>query len=194
SDITGDEVTVTTLGRDPTLSLAVGDWVEIVDDRYPLRSKPDPLRQVKSVDPVNILVKLDAAPSADTGQNPDLHPFLRRGDQRAPVPASSGPPLADDNALLVVEKDAADQFIDLEDGVQIQFQASNGTYQRGDYWLIPARTATGDVVWPKIPGTTTPAERLPDGVAEHFAPLAFVEGLDNVFALRSVFDHLAKPV
>lgn len=52
SDISDDEVTVTTLGRDPTLSLAVGDWVEIVDDRYPVRSKPDPLRQVKSVDPV----------------------------------------------------------------------------------------------------------------------------------------------
>jgi hypothetical protein len=118
---------------------------------------------------------------------------LRRWDQEAPVPASSGPPLGDDNALLVVEKDA-DQFIDLEDGVQIQFQAKNGTYVRGDYWLIPARTATGDVEWPRIPGTTTPAERPPDGVAEYFAPLALVKDLDNVFELRYVFDHLAKPV
>jgi Family of unknown function (DUF6519) len=192
--ISGDEVTVTTLGRDPSLSLTGGDWVEIADDRYPLRSKPDPLRQVKSVDPVNMLVKLDAAPSADTGQNRDLHPFLRRWDQRTPVPASSGPPLADDNALQVVEKDAADQFIDLEDGVQIQFQASNGTYQRGDYWLIPARTATGDVVWPKISGTTSPTERPPDGVAEHFAPLALVQEPGKVFDLRYVLPRLAQPV
>jgi Family of unknown function (DUF6519) len=194
SDISGNEVTVTTVGRDPSLGLAVGDWVEIIDDRYPVRSGPDPLRQVKSVDPVNMLVKLDVAPSADTGQNRDLHPFLRRWDQQAPVPASSGPPLADDNALLVVEKDAADQFIDLEDGVQIQFQANDGTYMRGDYWLIPARTATGDVEWPKIPGTTSPAERLPDGVAEHFAPLALVEAPDNVSELRFVIEHVAKPV
>jgi len=194
SDISGDEVTVTTLGRDPSLGLAVGDWVEIVDDRYPARSQPAPLRQVKSVDPVNMLVRLDAAPSADTGQNRDLHPFLRRWDQKAPVPATSGPPFADDNAPFVVERDAADQFIDLEDGVQIQFQANDGTYMRGDYWLIPARTATGDVEWPKIPGTTSPAERLPDGVAEHFAPLALVEDLDNVFELRFVIDHVAKPV
>jgi Family of unknown function (DUF6519) len=193
SDISGDEVTVPALGRDPSLGLAVEDWVEIIDDRYPVRSKSDPLRQVKSVEPVNMLVKLDAAPSADTGQNRDLHPFLRRWDQQAPVPASSGPPLADDNALLVVEKDAADQFIDLEDGVQIQFQASNGTYMRGDYWLIPARTATGDVEWPKIQGTTDPAERPPDGVAEHFAPLALVEDLDKVFDLRYVIKRIAEP-
>jgi hypothetical protein len=194
SDISGAEVTVTTLGRDPSLGLAVEDWVEIIDDRYPVRSRPGPLRQVKSVDPVNMLVKLDAAPAADTGRNRDLHPFLRRWDQQAPVPASSGPPLADDNALLVVEKDAADQFIDLEDGVQIQFQANNGTYLRGDYWLIPARTATGDVEWPKLPGTANPAERPPDGVAEHFAPLALVEDLDNVFDLRYAIKRIAEEV
>jgi hypothetical protein len=193
SDMSGNEVTVTTFGRDPSLGLAAGDWVEIIDDRYPVRSGPDPLRQVKSVDLVNMLVKLDAAPSADTGQNRDLHPFLRRWDQQAPVPASSGPPLGDDNALLVVEKDAADQFIDLEDGVQIQFQASNGIYLRGDHWLIPARTATGDVEWPKVPGTTDPAERPPDGVAEHFAPLALATDLDKVFDLRYVIGRIAKP-
>jgi len=193
SDISGNEVTVTTFGRDPSLGLAAGDWVEIIDDRYPVRSGPAPLRQVKSVDLVNMLVKLDAVPSGDTGRNRDLHPFLRRWDQQAPVPASSGPPLADDNALLVVEKDAADLFIDLEDGVQIQFQASNGIYLRGDYWLIPARTATGDVEWPKVPGTTDPAERPPDGVAEHFAPLALVADLDKVFNLRYVIGRIAKP-
>lgn len=141
-----------------------------------------------------MLVKLDAAPSADTGRNRDLHPFLRRWDQRAPVPASSGPPLADDNALPVVEKDAADQFIDLEDGVQIQFQANNGTYMRGDYWLIPARTATGDVEWPRIPGTINPAERPPNGVAEHFAPLALVQEPGKVFDLRYVIKRIANPV
>jgi hypothetical protein len=194
SDISSDEVTVTTLGRDPSLGLAAGDWVEIVDDRYFARPGPDPLRLVKSVDPVNMLVKLDAAPAGGTGRNRDLHPFLRRWDQQVAVPATAGPPLADDNALLVVEKDAADAFIDLEDGVQVQFQASGGSYARGDYWLIPARTATGDVEWPRIPGTTSPAERPPDGVAEHLAPLALVQDPAKVFDLRYVFPRLAQPV
>ncbi len=193
-EISDAEVTVTTLGRDARLSLAVGDWVEIVDDHYAVQSKPEPLQRVKRLDPVNLLVELETAPSAATGRNDDLHPFLRRWDQREPLPASSGPPLAKDNALLIVEKDASDQFIDLEDGVQIQFQANDGTYIRGDYWLIPARTATGNVEWPKIPGTTKPAERLPDGVAEHFAPLALVRDPDTAEELRYVFGQLARPV
>jgi len=38
----------------------------------------------------------------------------------------------------------------LEDGIEVQFEA--GTYLPGDYWLIPARSATGDVDWPKAGG------------------------------------------
>jgi len=184
------EVTVTTLGRDTLLGLAVGDWVEIVDDRYPLLSKPEPLRRVKRIDPLDLLVELETAPSAATGRDPSLHPFLRRWDQREPEPASSGPALAQDNALTIVEKDVADRFIDLEDGVQIQFQ-TGGTYLRDDYWLIPARTATGDIEWPQI--AAAPAERLPDGVTEHLAPLALVKDGNTAEEVRCVFQRLACP-
>ncbi|WP_348541661.1 DUF6519 domain-containing protein, partial [Streptomyces sp. MZ04] len=41
----------------------------------------------------------------------------------------------------------ADTWLDLEDGVQVWFEAG-GTYRSGDHWLVPARTATGEVVWP----------------------------------------------
>jgi hypothetical protein len=188
-EINGAEVTVTTLGRDTRLGLAVGDWIEIVDDHYALRSRPEPLQRVKRVDPLDLLVELETAPSADTGRDPSLHPFLRRWDQREPEPASSGPALAEDNALKIIEADAADRFIDLEDGVQIQFQAG-GTYVRDDYWLIPARTATGDVEWPQTGGA--PAERLPDGVAEHIAPLAVVKE-KTTEEVRCLFKRLACP-
>jgi hypothetical protein len=192
-DIDGAEVTVGTLGRDTRLGLAVGDWVEIVDDRYPFRSNPEPLQRIKRIDPLDLLVELEAAPTAGTGRDRDLHPFLRRWDQREPEPGSGGPALGKDNALEIVEADAADRFIDLEDGVQIQFQAG-GDYLRDDFWLIPARTATGDVEWPQVGGK--PAERLPDGVAEHLAPLALVkEEKTDVKAgdVRCLFKRLACP-
>jgi hypothetical protein len=189
-ELNGAEVTLTTLGRDARLGLAVGDWVEIVDDRYALRATPEPLQRISRIDPLDLQVELEKAPSAGTGKDPSLHPFLRRWDQRKPEPASSGPALAADNALKVVEEDAANRFIDLEDGVQIQFQAG-GTYLRDDYWLIPARTATGDVEWPQVGGK--PAERLPDGVAEHLAPLALVTGAKTVEPIRSLFKQLAQP-
>lgn len=54
-------------------------------------------------------------------------------------------------------------------------------YRTGDYWLIPARTATGDVEWPTDTvtdaqgnATHSPIARGPDGVIHHYAPLAIV--------------------
>ena len=46
-------------------------------------------------------------------------------------------------------------WLALEDGVEIQFvDPQNSVYRTGDYWLIPARVATGDVEWPResVPG------------------------------------------
>jgi hypothetical protein len=189
-DLDGAEVTISTLGRDTRLGLAVGDWVEIVDDRYALRLQPEPLRRVKRINPLDLLVELETAPTAATGRDRNLHPFLRRWDQRDPDKARAGPDLGKDNALTIVEKDAADRFIDLEDGVQIQFQAG-GTYVRDDFWLIPARTATGDVEWPRV--GDQPAERLPDGVAEHLAPLALVKDGNTADEIRCLFQRLACP-
>ena len=48
---------------------------------------------------------------------------------------------------ITVAAGADDGFLDLEDGVQVRFEA--GHYNTGDYWLIPARTATRDVDWPR---------------------------------------------
>jgi hypothetical protein len=46
-------------------------------------------------------------------------------------------------------------------------------YRTGDYWLIPARTATGDVEWPGDVGD--PEAQPPHGIDQHYAPLAIVE-------------------
>jgi hypothetical protein len=76
----------------------------------------------------------------------------------------------------------------LEDGIQIQFQVY-GTYTRGDFWLIPARTATGD-----IEGGNDP--RRLDGVAYHLAPLAFIalnNGKLSPIDLRCQFPQLCAP-
>ena len=50
----------------------------------------------------------------------------------------------DDECMLLVTKAAADNIVwlDLEDGMQIQFSDS-GEYLTGDYWLIPACARLG---------------------------------------------------
>ena len=56
--------------------------------------------------------------------------------------------------------------MELEDGVQIEFDG--GTFAVGDYWLIPARTLTGRVEWPRT-GTATSVFEAPHGTVHHYA-------------------------
>jgi hypothetical protein len=165
--LAGAEVTLASLGRDLPSGLELGDWVEVVDDASASRVADDrppgtvrALFQVMAIDTVNCVVTLDRDPPGvigPTGTNPALHPLLRRWE--APV-------------ANVTEGG----WLDLEAGVQVQFPGITGTppaqYRSGDYWLIPARTVLGDVIWPQ--GDTGPQALPPAGVAYHYAPLAFV--------------------
>jgi len=167
-------VTLASLGRDRRAGLAPGEWVEVVDDASVLRGAAEALRQVDRIDADELTVVLAGLGTSGTGRDPALHPVLRRWDHDA-----SDPDRSDGGALLVTESAAAGTgWIDLEDGVQIQFPApavgGPHDYRTGDYWLIPARTATGDVVWPRVQsGDDVEWEaRAPHGVEHHYAPLA----------------------
>jgi len=173
--ISGNVVSVTTLGRDPQLSVDVGNYVEIFDDYYasqgtpgPIPRYPEPLHLVTAVDPVALTVTLDEAPSTNVGKIQALHPYLRRWDQEEVLVTKAGLTIDQtDKAIDLV----ADRWIDLEDGIQIKF--SNDSYRAGDYWLIPARVVTGDIEWPEdAAGNKLPL--LPVGVDYHAAPLAIV--------------------
>ncbi|MGN6565104.1 MAG: DUF6519 domain-containing protein [Thermomicrobiales bacterium] len=186
----GDEVTLLSLGRDSRLTLEAGDWVEIVDDATVLRGAPAPLQRVNDVDPLDRRVTLAGPVATTAGHNSALHPFLRRWDQQQGAVRRGDLALGPDNALTIVETTTgADGWLDLEDGVQLQFQPG-GNYRSGDYWLIPARTSTGDVEWPG--SAAQPFARPPAGIAYAYAPLALVTGLgpDETDDLRNQFDHL----
>lgn len=178
--IAGPVVTVTSLGRDIPSQLEIGDWVEIVDDASASRIADEAqiraraVFQVTAIDALNLRVTLDRDPSGPvgtTGANPSLHPLLRRWDGVGAGDAAGG-------GIPVTEG----TWLTLEDGVQVQFpgadvpgngQPGPARYRNGDYWLIPARTVLGDVIWPRDT-SGQPAALPPAGVAYHYAPLAFV--------------------
>jgi hypothetical protein len=181
------------LGRDDRASLQPGDWVEIVDDEYELKHRAEPLLRVVSVDRVDMRVTLEGKPGSQVGQDGAQYLLLRRWDHRAGAAETGGLQLHE-GAALIRESSGAVDWLVLEDGVQIQFQtpksgAPENTYRSGDYWLIPARTATGDVEWPKEDGDQ-PAALTPHGVQHHYAPLAIVELSEEnpVTDLRRKFD------
>jgi hypothetical protein len=180
-----NSLTLANLGRDDRFGLTEGDWVEVQDDNYVLQMRASALLQVQQIDRVMMTVTLVGTPDSTVGKNPAKHPLLRRWDQKEGDPADGGVQLGPDKAAQIIE-DSGDNWIELEDGVQIQFQKSDpahpAVYRTGDYWLIPARTATGDVEWPNATitdaqgnVTRSPIARGPDGVQHHYAPLAVID-------------------
>jgi len=156
------------LGRDARFALKPNDWVEIVDDDYILQNRAENLLRIMSIDQENLKVILKGIAESNVGKSTEKHPYLRRWDQKT----------GDANGILVQESNDKDEkWIDLEDGIQIRFPVSDvetslNNYQSGDYWLIPARTITGDVDWPEQDGK--PEALLPHGVIHHYAPLAII--------------------
>lgn len=162
-------VNVQHLGMDSRFTLQEGDWVEIVDDLTTLRNEPGPLRKVTAIDRVNLKVTLDRAPDGETGRDESRHPFLRRWDHRS----RAGGPTVSEKGMVLAEGSGDSEWMALEDGIQIQFQPG-ATYRVGDYWLIPARTAIGDVLWPQDSTTGGPQTVPPHGITHHYAPLGII--------------------
>ena len=179
-EMSTESVTLYSLGRDERFGLRPGDWVEIIDDNYTLQNLSERLLQVDTINYDDLIVTFKGTAAVPTTVDVAKHALLRRWDQRAET-----------GVLDVTESTNA--WIDLEDGVQIQFQLG-GTYYTGDYWLIPARTATRDVEWP---GSKNAAEaRPPHGIAHHYAPLWIITttsgsiGADPEGDLRRKFTQL----
>jgi hypothetical protein len=198
-------IVVESLGRDDRFGLVEGDLVEVQDDRSVLSNLPGNLLPVQSIDSTTMIVTLNGTPDTLLGSDETLHPLLRRWDQTNGDPAEGGLTLDNDNAAFVQEG----VWLTLEDGVQIRFQPAEpvpsasappnppvNQYLTGDYWLIPARTATGDVEWPKVTdaqgnpetdpqGNIIPVALPPHGITHYYAPLAILRvSADGVFPIR----------
>jgi hypothetical protein len=148
--------TLAHLGRDASRGVKVKQWVELVLKENETDAQPGPLLRVRSIIPDETAVVLETA-----GHSPvagDQVIALRRWDHTS-----------EEMAIPVTQAQSnSDGWITLEDGIQIQFpQIANAQYHAGDYWLIPARVATGNVLW----GSEA---QLPHGPDHHYALLAAV--------------------
>jgi uncharacterized protein DUF6519 len=183
-EVDGTWVNLASLGSDDKLDLNVGELVEIVDTGYISRLEPLPLLRVEELDLPERRVRLSAEPAI--GHRPELHPFLRRWDQPESSNQPNTPIRPMRNGAIPVEEG---RWLRLEDGVEVYFTStdpSRPAYRTGDHWLIPARTATGDVEWPTDPASR-PLLQAPTGIAVHYAPLAWVAGDQTPADLRRTF-------
>src|SRR5215207_1680408 len=170
TNVNGAVLTVADVGRDEVLGFAGGQWVEVTDEESILKGAPRQLAQIDQIDPTTREVTLKTTPSGLAGRK-NLQ--LVRWDQTADADAD-GVAMTDD-------------WIDLEGGVQVLF--TEGDYRAGDFWLIPARTATGEIEWPPFARPNTdPAAQAPLGVRHRFCRLALVQVFGGQIAAHDIKD------
>ncbi len=164
----GNNITVFDIGPDDIRGFSNGQWVEYTHDILELNGLPGQLFQIDEVNAVTRVIRLKPASTPSTQPTPvdiSQHPKLRRwdsaGEIKVEVPASNN------------------GWIPIESGIEVQFSTS-GNYKTADYWLIPARTVTGEIEWPpyEIPNIK-PIPQPPLGIQHHYCRLALISSADG---------------
>jgi hypothetical protein len=187
---------------------AAGQWVELTDDTRELRGERGILVKLATVESEALTIDPDSTKESTERLSTFIYPKVRRWDQQETEDIKFSNV---DKAIPVTEGSP----IDIEDGIQIQFATSSANdpnrYRTGDYWLIPARTATGKIEWPwqrdaegqVVMKDNKPVPDIlpPHGVEHHYAPLwiisvagGSVTAKDPDDDLRRQFKQLGLPV
>lgn len=171
--VSGSVLTVSDLGKDEILGFSGGQWVEIVEAE-PSSAAPV-LFEIDEVKPGLKQIVLKTSANSFQGK---AGLKLRRWDM-------TGTGLENGIALPAA-------WANIENGIQVMFSA--GTYRAGDYWLIPARTATAGIEWPRDNANNS----LPQpsrGVERYFARLAMVKAANGIVTVedcRPLFPALTE--
>lgn len=156
-------------------------WVELLDDTRELLAQPGTLVQVVAVEADRLTIDPATAGGSINRSDFKLNPRVRGWDQQETEELTLGV----DRAIPVEEaKPTEDKWLALEDGILVQFQPAPGgqqhTYRTGDYWVVAARVATGNVEWPEewvqSKGKLEPKALPPHGIDHVYAPLALLQG------------------
>lgn len=157
--VSGSTIAVDSLGPDANLGFQANQWVEISDDTYlfgEVPNQPGILYQIQSVDPTGPSITL-TTPVAPV--DPAHNARVRRWDQTGTTAGTSG---------LALQPGS---WIALENGIQVNF--GSGSYQSGDFWTIPARSASGQIEWPPD-GSDGEFYQPPESMLVYNAPLACI--------------------
>jgi hypothetical protein len=164
TSLNGAVAHVAPVARQAVAQLAPGTWLEFSDVLDRMLGRCRSMVQVISGDGVSGRIQLSGSPADGFEFKPGEHAgvALRQWDQLT-NPGSRGGGPAGPTGLPIVEGEQEAHWLDIEDGIQIQFEPGTHprhVYRTGDYWLVPARTADEGIL---LRGQ---AAQPPDGV-EH---------------------------
>lgn len=180
NDPAPNEIEVASIGRDAYLAITTGCWLEIFNDDHEETGRSGPLVQVLKTEGNRVTLDLASATQPLLDGLFSRNPRVRRWDGWQAYTQLTGSP-GDDAG-----------WVELEDGVEVRFFA--GKLRVGDFWTIPARTATADIEWPEEGGK--PAFVNPQGVLRAFTRLALLNCQSGVWTrisdCRQLFPALTE--
>lgn len=172
-DPVANEFEVDSLGRDAQLAITGDCWVEVFDTTHEQLGLPGTLVQVLKTEGNVVTVDLGTATGPLDKALFAVNPRVRRWEswaQMAPAAANT-----------------AGGWVELEDGVEVKF--TPGRYRIGDFWTVPARTATADIEWP-LDSADKPRFVAPQGVLRAFARLAVLRCAAGTWTTLADCRHL----
>jgi hypothetical protein len=178
--------------RDDARAIHNDDWVELIGRQ---NERGILVRVIEVVDENGVLsIRFEAPKGAENGAAlPGLGDWIlvRRWDHRGrkQFPLWKGGVLVREetdagvlamlrDAKLLAANERASVPIPLEDNLYVRLSLPVGSAVRpGDYWLIPARATTGDILWPRAAGGSGMTSYWPVSASHsvrHYAPLALI--------------------
>ena len=177
------------------LNIGTGSWVELTNDGQELRGCPGKL--VKVIDSHGDRLTLESAVEvpSDVPVGESWPTKVRLWDHHM-----ASEQTLQGGALPVIESAMDSGWMDLENGIQIQFlpAGADGTvshcYRTGDYWIFPARTDSADIEWTTEADGKTPEACPPHGILHHYAPLAIIHPGASHWAVKDCRSEIQFPV
>lgn len=164
----GTRLRVSEPSREAERAVAGARWIELADDTRTLSARPGIFVEVvREGDAFEI-----TSASPPTLADFDGTTIARRWDSNGVVSITTG------------------SFVEIEDGVEVEFGA--GTYRSGDHWLVPARSLTGKVLWPRVAGVAQ--FEAPHGIEHKYCPLALFDLAGGTWTRHSDCRVLFPPV
>jgi hypothetical protein len=164
----GRAIGVAGAGRDREAAFAARQWVEVLTEAQVLGGERGVLVRIDHADDRQVVITEESWPWSDDAV-PELY-LMRRWD--------------DPSGLVTAPMDGS--WVPLENGIEVSFEPGPDTgavaFVPGDYWLIPARSATASITWPSDRDGPTP--QPPQGVHHTYAALALlILGSDGTWSM-----------